>query len=272
MPALRFAINHITAPALPVSALLELTRRLGLDAVEIRNDLPGVPLQDGSPAAPIAAAARDAGVTILSVNALQRFEDWSDARATEAVALADQARDSGARALVLVPTNSQQDTRSAEERAAGLRRALAALKPILGERGLTGLVEPLGFAECALRRKRLAVEAIDAIDGAALFSLVHDTFHHYVAGEAETFPDRTGLVHISGVEDASLPREAIRDAHRVLVGPGDLMDNIGQIRALFAAGYTGPLSFEPFAESVHRLTGIAAALSASIRYVRACLG
>ena len=271
MPSPRFAINHITAPGLGVPMLLALARGLGLDAVEIRNDLPGVPLQDGTPPAPIAAAARQAGITILSINALQRFEDWNDARAAEAAQLADAARDCGARALVLVPTNSHDDKRTPAERADGLRRALAALKPILATRGLTGLVEPLGFVECALRYKRTAVDAIDAIGGADVFSVVHDTFHHYLAGEAETFPARTGLVHISGVEDASLPREAIRDAHRVLVGPADLMDNVGQMRALLRAGYAGPFSFEPFAESVHRLPDIRAALADSMAFIRAGL-
>jgi 2-keto-myo-inositol isomerase len=59
-----------------------------------------------------------------------------------------------------------------------------------------------------------------------VFRLVHDTFH-FLAGEAELSPERTGLVHISGVEDRSLPHDEIRDGHRVLVGQGDLMDNVG---------------------------------------------
>ena len=101
-----------------------------------------------------------------------------------------------------------------------------------------------------------------------MFRLVHDTFHHFLAGETELFPERTGLVHISGVEDRNLPRDAIRDAHRVLVGPGDLMGNVGQIRALLASGYRGPFSFEPFAESVHDLRDQAGALRASMGFVR----
>ena len=60
---------------------------------------------------------------------------------------------------------------------------------------------------------------------------------------------------------------AIRDAHRVLVGPKDLMDNPGQIRALRAAGYAGPFSFEPFAESVHQLSDPAGALRDSMSFV-----
>jgi 2-keto-myo-inositol isomerase len=184
------------------------------------------------------------------------------------VELAAYARDCGARALVMCPVNSREDTRGAMQRVDDLRRSLVALMPILGDHGILGLVEPLGFAESSLRLKRVAVEAIDAVGGGAVFRLVHDTFHHFLAGETELFPERTGLVHISGVEDRSLPHDAIRDAHRVLVGPGDLTDNVGQIEALRAGGYRGPFSFEPFAESVQTLRDQAGALRASMAFVR----
>ena len=82
------------------------------------------------------------------------------------------------------------------------------------------------------------------------------------------FPQRTGLVHISGVEDRTLARSEILDAHRVLVGENDIMGNIAQIRGLVAGGYWGPFSFEPFAESVHALPDVAAALRESIAFIR----
>ena len=168
---------------------------------------------------------------------------------------------------MLCPLNASDDRRSQGERAADLRTALKALLPILQQHGLIGLVEPLGSEESALLTKRAAIDAIDAADGAAHFKVLHDTFHHFLAGEQELFPDRTGLVHISGVEDTSLAMNAIRDAHRVLVGPADRMDNAGQIKALRAGGYTGPLSFEPFAPSVHTLSDPARALRDSISFV-----
>ena len=52
-----------------------------------------------------------------------------------------------------------------------------------------------------------------------------------------------------------------------LVGPGDIMDNIGQIRALSAAGYAGPFSFEPFSKQVHELADPARALRESMSFV-----
>ena len=263
-----FALNHITSPKLRFADFLRLAGEIGVRAVEIRNDLRGVEIEDGTPAAEVRRAAEAAGVEILSINALQRFNEWGPTREREAVELAAYARDCGARALVMCPVNSREDTRGAMQRVDDLRRALAALMPILGDHGILGFVEPLGFAESSLRLKRVAVEAIDVVGGGAVFRLVHDTFHHFLAGQTELFPERTGLVHISGVEDRSLPHDAIRDAHRVLVGPGDLTANVGQIEALLAGGYRGPFSFEPFAESVQTLRDQAGALRASMAFVR----
>ena len=265
---LTFALNHIAAPRRDVAAFFALSRELGITEVEIRNDLAGVPLQDGTPAAVVREAAQAAGVTILSINALQRFNEWDETRADEAEELAAYAAACGARALVMCPVNSTTDTRSAHRHVADLREALTALQPILTAHHLTGLVEPLGFEESSLRLKRTAIDAIDAVGAASTFRVLHDTFHHFLAGETEIFPTRTGLVHISGVEDRTLDHNRIRDAHRVLVGPADLMDNVGQIAALLEGGYAGPFSFEPFSGEVHAMSDIAAALRASMAAIQ----
>ncbi|WP_259766221.1 TIM barrel protein, partial [Pseudomonas protegens] len=119
--------------------------------------------------------------------------------------------------------------------------------------------------------KRTAVEAIRAIGGLDVLRLVHDTFHHHLAGERELFPELTGLVHISGVEDRQAPLNRIRDGHRVLVGEADILGNVAQIDTLLSSGYSGYLSFEPFAESVHGLADIQQALAASIAHLRQAL-
>ena len=101
-----------------------------------------------------------------------------------------------------------------------------------------------------------------------MFRLVHDTFHHHLAGEDIFFPNLTGLVHISGVEEADLPIERMRDGHRVLVGGADRLGNIRQLRELLARGYRGALSFEPFASEIAEADDIEDRLRASIDYVR----
>ncbi|KQX27714.1 xylose isomerase [Ensifer sp. Root423] len=267
MIALPFALNHMTTPNLPLGAFFELARSLGMTSVEIRNDLAGNAILDGTPAKDVAVLADHHGITIISINALQRFNEWNETRQAEAEELIAYARDCGAKALVLVPVND--GTGQADgERQENLRKALAALKPMLETARIIGLVEPLGFEICSLRSKTEAVDAIKAVDGEKTFRLVHDTFHHHLAGEPAIYPEMTGLIHISGVADERVAVADLRDSHRVLVDHSDLLDNVGQIRRLRAAGYAGPLSFEPFAAEVHGLADPAAAVGQSVEYIR----
>jgi 2-keto-myo-inositol isomerase len=263
---MKYALNHMTAPRLEIEDFFELAKSLGIGAVEIRNDLDGNAILDGTAPSEIKRPAGDAGIEIISINALQRFNEWTDEREAEAVELAAYARDCGARALVLVPVNDGSG-RAEGERQGNVRVSLKALKPILADHGITGLVEPLGFQICSLRSKREAVDAIDAVGGASVFRLVHDTFHHVLAGEAAIFPDQTGLVHISGVTDTAIGVDQMLDKHRVMVGAGDRIDNVGQIRALSRAGYAGYYSFEPFAASVHANSDPAQMVRESMDYI-----
>lgn len=260
---MQFALNHMVAPQLGYEAFFDLAKSLGITQVEIRNDI-ATSQMDIASAAKIGEMARARGLSMASVNALQRFNQWTASRAAEAKELASYAAAAGASALVLCPVNDTAFTPSDAERLGGLREALSALAPILKDYGLIGLVEPLGFAECSLRLKSEAVAAIDTTGTADRFALVHDTFHHFVAGEARMFPSRTRLVHISGVNDRSQTAATLRDPNRVLIDADDMIDNAGQMKALSAGGYAGVYSFEPFAAEVHRHPHIAQALKASL--------
>jgi len=263
------ALNRMVAPGLSLAGFLDLAKALKADAIELRNDLEGVEITDGTPAGQVRELCRQKGIRVLTINALYPFDVWNDERRARALELAAYARDCGAEALVLCPLNDPADPRGKAERVRDLRTALSALAPILREHGLLGFVEPLGFESSALRRKHDAVEAIKSIGGLDVFRLVHDTFHHYLAGEREFFPELTGIVHISGVEDSRIPLADIRDGHRVLVGEADILGNAAQIRRLQELGYDGHLSFEPFAESVHKLSNVQAALQESMQHLEA---
>ncbi|MCT7373815.1 TIM barrel protein [Chelativorans salis] len=263
-----FALNHMCAPGLSIPDFFVLARRLGATGVEIRNDIAGTAIADGTEPAAVAQAAAARGLRILSINALQRFNAWDEAREEEARALIAYAKACGAEALVLVPANDGTG-RANGERQANLRIALKALRPILAENGIAGLVEPLGFETSSLRYKSEAVEAIDALGAGDTFRIVHDTFHHHLAGERALFAAHTGLMHISGVTDGAIATAEMRDGHRVLVDEHDRLDNTGQIAALLAAGYEGPLSFEPFSEAVHRLPDLRVALASSMDHITA---
>lgn len=259
---MQFALNHMVAPGLGYKAFFDLAKSLGISGVEIRNDI-ATSRMDMVAARRIKSWTAARGISIVSVNALQRFNQWSGKRAEEAKELAAYAQATGAAALVLCPVNDTAFAPAKAERLAGLHEGLAGLAPILRDHGLKGLVEPLGFAESSLRLKSEALAAIDAAAGATDFALVHDTFHHFVAGETEMFPARTGLVHISGVTDKTQTAATMRDPHRVLVDAGDRLDNAGQIAKLIAGGYAGYFSYEPFSAEIHREPDITGSLAAS---------
>ena len=259
---MRFALNHIALPKVALPDFFAMARTLGMTEVEIRNDLPDV--VSGWAPADVRAEAEKAGVTIMSINALYPFNVWSGDLPARAVAMADYAAACGAKPLVMCPLNDGSPVAFD-----ALVAALKAMKPILTERGLLGLVEPLGFPVSSLRTKAEAIRAIEAAGGSGVYRLVHDTFHHALAGETDFFPQWTGIVHISGVTDPGLAVGDMLDPHRVLVDDADRLENLSQIRALLAGGFDGPLSFEPFAEEVHTLPDPAPAIRASIAHVRA---
>ena len=246
---LSFAINHMTLARVSYAGLLDIAAGTGCIGVEVRNDLPQR-LFDGLDPGVAGSMARDKGLRILALAEVKRFNDWDAGKAAEARALIAIAVAAGAEAISLIPRNDNAGMGNGE-RQANLRLSLRELKPMLEDAGLVGLVEPLGFATCPLRHKAEAVDAIEALGAAGTFRLVHDTFHHHLAGGGPMFPAHTGMVHVSGVTDPRLGIDEMADLHRVLVDAEDRLGNVAQVEALRAAGYAGPVSFEAFAPEVH---------------------
>jgi 2-keto-myo-inositol isomerase len=261
----QFALNHMTVARLSFRDLVVLSQSLGCVGIEVRNDLPQ-PLFDGMDPAEAGAVIRENGLRLLAVAEVKRFNDWSADKETEALALMKIAKAAGAEAVSLIPRNDNLGMGNGERQAA-LRVALKALKPMLEDHGLTGMVEPLGFEICALRYKAEAVDGIEAVGGKGRFKLVHDTFHHTLAHGGPIFPEHTGIVHISGVVDQTVGVADMRDPHRVLVTAGDRLGNVDQIVALQKAGWSGPCSFEAFSPVTHALTDPASALKDSMEYI-----
>lgn len=264
-----FALNHMTVAQMSFRELVVLASRLGCVGIEVRNDLPQ-PLFDGMDPAEGGAFVREAGLRLLAVAEVKRFNDWSSDKEVEALALMKIAQAAGAEAVSLIPRNDNLGMGNGE-RQANLRVALKALKPMLEDHGLVGMVEPLGFEICALRHKAEAVEGIEAVGGKGRFKLVHDTFHHTLAHGGPLFPEHTGIVHVSGVVDQAVGINDMRDPHRVLVTPGDRLGNVEQIAALQAAGWNGPVSFEAFSPEVHAFTDPSAELAKSFEFIRSGL-
>jgi 2-keto-myo-inositol isomerase len=267
-----FALNHMAAPGLGSRAFIDLAATLGCTGVELRNDLADKnltdrPFFDGEEPSAIGDYCRSRGLRLLGLSEVYGFNRWTPATGEKVSLLVSQAKASGAESISLIPYNDGMPIRE-EERLENLQTALGEILPMLEHDDMTALVEPLGFTTSSLRQKAEAVEAIKAVGGTDHFKLVHDTFHHYLAGGGPIFPEQTGIVHISGVVDPAPTPEEMQDGDRILVGEGDRLGNVEQIAELCAGGYVGAFSFEPFAASVHATENIATALRASMDYIR----
>lgn len=260
-----FTLNHITAPRLHAVQFLDLAQALGCSGVEFRNDL-GRPLFDGERPETIRAAAQARGLRIVGLSQVYPFNAWTDAVRREVITLIGLAKACGAETISLIPRNDGHGC-AASERGVNLRHALREIAPLLQDAGLVALVEPLGFESSSLRSKAETVGAIEALGVADQFKIVHDTFHHHLAGGGDYFPAHTGIVHISGVVDPELAVNAMRDEHRVLVDEQDRLGNVAQIAALRAQGYAGPLSFEAFSPLIHQRDDIEIALRESMDFI-----
>lgn len=258
-----FAVNHITAPRLTTAALFALARHVGATGVELRNDL-GRPLFDGDPAGSIRTAAADVGITIVGLSQVYPFNRWSDATGDAVRILVEQAAATGADTISLIPCNDGSGQADGE-RHDNVRRALEEVLPLLEGTTLVALVEPLGFVSSSLRDKAETVALIDELGAGDRIKLVHDTFHHHLAGGGALFPDRTGIVHVSGIADPDLDVDLMRDEHRILVDGRDRLGNLTQLRALVEGGYDGFVSVEAFAPEVQALPDPRDALRETIR-------
>lgn len=262
---LDFGLNQVTMTNAPIDEFVEAAARLDMVGVELRNDL-GRPLFDGLAAEQIRRMLSDRGLRLLGVSQVYPFNRWTPNTAQEVHALIDAALGAGAEAISLIPCNDGTGL-DADSRRDDLMRALKACLPLLRAANIVANVEPLGFGRSSLRSKAELVAAIDALGASDSYRLVHDTFHHTLAGGGPIYADRTGIVHVSGVSEAQVPVDHMEDAHRVLVDRDDRLENISQINALRAAGYRGAFSFECFAAEVHKLGSLQDAIGKSKDFV-----
>lgn len=268
------ALNHMTCPSMRYDDFMRMAKSIGCMGVHYRNDL-GRPLFEGDSPESVAKLAEQTDMKITGLAQLLQFNKWNGEREAEAKELVDIAVRMGAAGIGLIPVCDGTGTGEGE-RQKNLKDALVGLKPLLEEAGIQGFIEPLGFEQCSLRHKSEAVDAIHSVGGEGRFKLVHDTFHHYIANGRATgapiFPEYTGIIEISGVIDPALAPLDMRDEHRILVDENDRIGNVDQIKELMAAGYTGPISFEPFSPLVHVLSNPAEEITKSFEYISEQLG
>ena len=243
----RFCINRKIAPNLSIESFFKLVQRLGLNKVELRNDMPSGKVTDNLSHAQVKALAQQYNMEIVTINALYPFNRMDDALLAQAENLLQEAQAIGAGALVLCPLNDGQPV-AVEKTLA----ALQTLAPLFERYGVKGLVEPLGFPQSSLRS---AVQTQALIRDAQLpFNVLIDTFHHHLYEQAEQeFSgidiNRIGLVHLSGVEDPR-PVAKLTDEERIMLSDSDLLNSVTQVRRLEQMGYRGVYAFEPFSSEL----------------------
>lgn len=263
----RLALNRTCAPHLSLPEFIALASSVGVSAVEIRNDIEGREFADGTPAADLRARLDEAGLAVASVNALQRFNDWTPDRAREAGAIASYAAALGAPGVVLCPVHTPDHGWSKADSERNLRDGLRHLAPILRHHGVTGYVEPLGMKDSTMKHQAMAVAAISDIDGWDCFRLCFDTFQFFRCGDMQLFPDHVGLAHMSGISRSDLAPADLSEPDRGLVMEHDRVGNIVHLRALLASGYAGFISMEPFSPDVQSDPALAAHLRDSLEHV-----
>lgn len=269
--ALKFAMNRTCAPQLHLPDFIKLAVAAGVTAIEIRNDIPGREFMDGTNPSTIRDQLQAANLQVASVNALQRFNEWTDEREAEAKALMAYAAELGAPGVVLCPVHNPDHGWSPAEAERNLRSGLKQLRPILLDLGVKGYVEPLGMAGSTMKKQGMAVAAIADIDGWDAYELCYDTFQFFRCGDTILFPERIGLAHMSGITRSDLPPDELTEPDRVLIEDADRVENIKQLRTLRDAGYAGFVSMEPFNAGVQQSPHLEKNLRASFAKVEAGL-
>jgi 2-keto-myo-inositol isomerase len=269
------SLNRILFPALAIEEFFKICSDLNLHKVELRNDLPGRGSIDSLLPKQVVALSEKYGIKILTINAQKKFNlaAVSQKIHKEITELINLASAIDCEAIILVPNNDVNDKRTAD---VIFKETVAALKrfaPIFEDSGILGYIEPLGFMECSLRSKVIAMHAIQE-SGGRNYRIVYDTFHHQLGPDTDDtlFKDYdtsyTGLIHVSGVE-SDAPTHSYRDGHRILITANDRIKNREQLNRLIKLGYRGNISIEPFAKDVQtmEIEALKAAVDQSIRFL-----
>ena len=214
--------------------------------------------------------ARERGLRFVGLSEIYPFNDWNENRRAALACLIETAQAAGAETVSLIPRVDGREGDGAE-RATTLRAVLAEILPMLHGTGVVGLVEPIGFSTSSIKFQREATQAIESLGADDGLGIVHDTFQHALAGDADIIVRHIRLVHISGIAGGSGILTDSLDAQRILVDETDRAGALGQMKSLLRAGYTGPFSYECTSSLIQNIGDPKAEIGASIAYLRRLL-
>jgi 2-keto-myo-inositol isomerase len=264
-----FALNQKTAPKLGFAAFLDLAAELGCVGVEPRNDL-SRPIFDGIEPVRAGEMARERGLRFIGLSEIYPFNDWNGDRRAAVACLIDTAQAAGAETVSLIPRVDRREGDGAAQ-ANSLRAVLAEILPMLEGTGVVGLVEPIGFSTSSIKFQREATQAIESLGADDRLGIVHDTFQHALAGDADIIARHIRLAHVSGIAGGSGVLTDSLDAQRVLIDESDRTGASGQMKSLLESGYTGPFSYECTSSLIQNIDDPKAQIDASITYLRRLL-
>lgn len=250
----QFGLNGATTGEhVDIETDIRVAGEAGYTAVELRDTKIERYLGSGGTLPSLRGRLRDAGVEVLSINALEDSTLRTGARLEEILArcrvFCEWARALDAPYVVAVP--SFMATGSAGPMDSGMRSqtvaALAAMAGVAREFEVKVGFELLGFRTCSVNTLRDARGILDEV-GDPTVGLVVDAFHFYAGGSK--LEDLDGLdgsrVFIVHVDDAEPGDPAgLTDAQRLLPGEG-VIPLKPMIARLETAGYRGAYSLELF--------------------------
>jgi len=149
--------------------------------------------------------------------------------------------------IVVVPGRLPPSKPAKEEIIAESVRVLSDLGTIAERHGVSLAFEFLGQTDCSVQTLDLAHEIVSRVARANV-GLVIDSFHFYAGGSTIEMidaldPERLFIFHINDAED--LPREQLRDSHRLLPGLG-ILPLREMLKAFKRIGYDRVASVEIF--------------------------
>ena len=177
----RFCINRKIAPALSIEAFFRLVNRLGLNKVELRNDLPSGKVTDDLSHQQVRELAARYHIEILTINAVYPFNRRSEEVRQLTESLLKEAQAIGAKSLVLCPLNDGSEVPASETLS-----ALRDLAPLFAFYGIHG---PKGLSPAVVERISQAVKK--TLEDPAVKKRIEDTGSLVVGNTPQEFAAQT---------------------------------------------------------------------------------
>ena len=247
---MKLALNGATTMKADLATDIRVAHTAGFDFVEIWAAKLRTFLQTKS-AADLRKLFDENALEPLSINSIEHVTFRTPAEfeviKAECEELSALAGELQCPYIVVVPGRLPEQAPSLEEIIDESVRVLTELSDIAGRHGIGLGFEFLGQTDCSVQTLELADEIVRRVDRPNV-GLVIDSFHFYAGGSTfdmieSIAPESLFIFHINDAEN--LPREQLRDSHRLLPGLG-ILPLAEMFQAFKRIGYDRVASVEIF--------------------------